>query len=128
MAVDDNYDFNFQQTAVLDQERTVFPEDHITLECDYDSRSQHDNVTYAGFAAVGEEMCLAFLMYYPRIPMAECVSAPLPETLKKVFDIDQFDHEEELYTFNANHEVLNPYLPNKGVQYQDWVNRRIGMI
>ncbi|CAL4137246.1 unnamed protein product [Meganyctiphanes norvegica] len=124
MAVDDNYDFNFQQTAVLDQERTVFPEDHITLECDYDSRSQHDNVTYAGFAAVGQEMCLAFLMYYPRIPMAECVSAPHPEILKKVFDIDQFDHEEELYTFNANHEALNPYLPNKGVQYQDWVNRR----
>lgn len=122
MAVDENYDFNFQQTAVLDQERTVLPGDHITLECYYDSSSRRENATYAGFAAVGKEMCLAFLMYYPRGPLAVCSSSPHPETLKKVFDFDLFEKEEDFYAFTANHDPRNPLLPHKGVHYQDWVN------
>ncbi|XP_059175988.1 DBH-like monooxygenase protein 1 [Physella acuta] len=79
---DNSYDFNYQETRMLKEERVVKKGDLLLVECDYDS-SDRTAITYGGLKTT-YEMCVSFLMYYPKVPMARCLTrtdymAPLDE-------------------------------------------------
>ncbi|OXA39163.1 DBH-like monooxygenase protein 2 [Folsomia candida] len=70
---DGNYDFNFQQSSDLWEERTVLPGDQLTVECVFDSTGRNNTVIAGGFST-REEMCEAIFWYYPKIPLVSCGS------------------------------------------------------
>jgi len=72
IAQDNNYDFNFQEQRYLPQERTIKAGDSLTVECVYDSTGR-TGMTYGGLSS-RQEMCLSFLVYYPKTPLAQCRS------------------------------------------------------
>ncbi|XP_023242126.1 DBH-like monooxygenase protein 1 [Centruroides sculpturatus] len=94
IASDVNYDFNLQHFRKLSKIRTVLPDDHLIVECAYDSRKR-SRVTFGGLSS-REEMCIVFLMYYPRISLALTASCPLPKNflsslgVKRIFEDDKF--------------------------------------
>lgn len=63
LAADNAYDFNFQQTRMYDPPIHVLPGDSLTVECFLSSA--HTNVTTFGGLQTTDEMCQAFLQYYP---------------------------------------------------------------
>ncbi|XP_069961322.1 DBH-like monooxygenase protein 1 [Cherax quadricarinatus] len=71
---DKNYDFNYQQARVLKNEMVILPGDSLIINCGYDATSRKIP-TFGGFSTE-EEMCLAFLMYYPRVNLSGCYSRP----------------------------------------------------
>ncbi|KAB0398503.1 hypothetical protein E2I00_014622, partial [Balaenoptera physalus] len=54
LAYDDDFDFNFQEFQYLKEERTILP----------------------GGLSTRNEMCLSYLLYYPRINLTRCASIP----------------------------------------------------
>ncbi|XP_078324969.1 DBH-like monooxygenase protein 2 isoform X2 [Crassostrea virginica] len=75
LAVDDNYDFNFQDFRTFPKPRKLMSGDSLIVQCSYDS-SKQTNVTYGGLATT-DEMCLSFMIYYPRMPLEMCESIPM---------------------------------------------------
>ncbi|KAG0721914.1 MOXD1 1 [Chionoecetes opilio] len=71
---DMKYDFNYQSTRVLKEEIRLLPGDTLLTECYYDS-SNRTMPTFGGFGTK-EEMCLAFIGYYPRVNLFSCTSKP----------------------------------------------------
>ncbi|XP_072280436.1 putative DBH-like monooxygenase protein 2 isoform X1 [Pyxicephalus adspersus] len=69
---DKNYDFNFQQVRGLPGIVTVKMGDQILVECS-SSTQDRDGVTFGGPSTLNE-MCVAFLFYYPVVPIAACWS------------------------------------------------------
>ncbi|KAH9500342.1 DBH-like monooxygenase protein 1 [Bulinus truncatus] len=69
---DNSYDFNYQEMRKLREERIVKKGDSLLVECDYDSSSK-TAATYGGLKTT-YEMCLAFLLYYPKIELTRCMS------------------------------------------------------
>jgi hypothetical protein len=67
---DDNYDFNFQEVRHLPQEVIVKKGDDLIVECTYNTE-ELDDFTKGGLRTQ-EEMCLAFLSYYPDINLRSC--------------------------------------------------------
>ena len=67
-------------------ETTVFRGDHLMLECDYSTKSR-DQPTFGGLST-REEMCLAFILYYPRSSLADCRSLPALNTVTSALGID----------------------------------------
>ena len=59
----------------------------MLLECEYDTR-ERPGPTFGGLST-REEMCLAFVLYYPRRPLADCRSLPTLQTLLKAFGIQE---------------------------------------
>ncbi|XP_043238916.1 DBH-like monooxygenase protein 1 homolog [Amphibalanus amphitrite] len=75
---DDNYDFNYQQLRHVPPRR-VARGDQLTVECVYRS-TERQNATLGG-RATQEEMCVIFMLYYPAVQLAQCVSTPQKEPL-----------------------------------------------
>lgn len=71
---DRSYDFNYQQARVLKEEMKILPGDSFIVECGYDS-TRTTKPTFGGLAT-NEEMCEAFLSYYPRVNLSLCTSRP----------------------------------------------------
>ncbi|CAL4062052.1 unnamed protein product, partial [Meganyctiphanes norvegica] len=71
---DDHYDFNYQQNRVLKEEMTILPGDTLMVECTYNSSSRQ-KPTFGGVTTL-DEMCMAFLTYYPRQNFSRCESRP----------------------------------------------------
>ena len=69
---DNNWNFNFQEMRKLRKEVVVRKGDSFIMECLY--KSTHKNVTTFGGLSTRDEMCLAYAMYYPRIPLTRCRS------------------------------------------------------
>ncbi|KAH9500336.1 DBH-like monooxygenase protein 1 [Bulinus truncatus] len=69
---DNSYDFNYQETRKLKEERIVKKGDSFIVECEYDSRGR-TGVTYGGLNTT-LEMCLSYLFYYPKIELTRCMS------------------------------------------------------
>ncbi|XP_059175991.1 uncharacterized protein LOC131955763 [Physella acuta] len=69
---DNNYDFNYQETRMLKEERVIKKGDTLIVECDYDSTGR-TGITYGGLKTT-YEMCLSFLLYYPRAPLTRCLT------------------------------------------------------
>jgi len=81
ISVDDSYDFNFQEHRYLPQERLVKAGDSLITECVYNSMSR-SGLTVGGLSS-REEMCLSFLVYYPRVPLSRCMSSQQYNILKQ---------------------------------------------
>ncbi|XP_069462783.1 DBH-like monooxygenase protein 1 [Ambystoma mexicanum] len=74
LAYDSEFDFNFQEFQYLHEERTILPGDNLITECQYNTKSR-TTMTWGGLST-RDEMCLSYLMYYPRINLARCESIP----------------------------------------------------
>ena len=85
---DNNYDFNFQSSRSPKHEVLIKPGDELLLECDYET-SERPNPTFGGLST-REEMCLGFMLYYPRQQLADCRSLPSVDTLLSALGIESF--------------------------------------
>jgi len=91
---DNHYDFNFQASRVPRTETVVYPGDQLLLECDYET-STRDMPTFGGLST-RDEMCLVFILYYPRTALADCRSLPALHTLTTALGIhDIYGHSFE---------------------------------
>jgi len=84
---DNHYDFNFQASRVPRSETIVYPGDELLLECDYETKAR-DAPTFGGLST-RDEMCLVFVLYYPRSSLADCRSLPALHTLTQALGIHQ---------------------------------------
>ncbi|XP_033732845.1 DBH-like monooxygenase protein 1 [Pecten maximus] len=92
---DDNYyDFNFQEFHYLKHERKLKKGDSIEVDCDFDSSSR-TSLTLGGLSTY-EEMCLSFLLYYPRMDVEACWSVPLYQTVHN----DTHLAQEQMYKWD----------------------------
>lgn len=69
---DNQFDFDYQQSLTLEHETKILPGDELVVECVYNTRGR-TKPTFGGYAA-SQEMCLAFVLHYPRTPLAACYS------------------------------------------------------
>ncbi|XP_066461665.1 DBH-like monooxygenase protein 1 isoform X1 [Eleutherodactylus coqui] len=74
LAYDNEFDFNFQEFQYLEEERIILPGDHLITECQYNTKSR-STMTWGGLST-RDEMCLSYLIYYPKINLARCESIP----------------------------------------------------
>ncbi|PSN48351.1 MOXD1 1 protein [Blattella germanica] len=88
VAEDDHYDFNYQQARVLPQEVSVLPGDELVTECVYQTPNRTEP-TFGGYSTK-QEMCLAFVLYYPRTQLAACYSMTPVKYFFETFGVRQF--------------------------------------
>ncbi|CAL8068679.1 unnamed protein product [Orchesella dallaii] len=62
---DDNWNFNYQQFRVLNQERRLLPGDRLSARCEYDTTRRNGSAVAGGFGTA-ESMCTGHVYYYPR--------------------------------------------------------------
>ncbi|XP_060522348.1 MOXD1 homolog 1 [Cylas formicarius] len=74
LAQDEHYDFNYQQSRALSQDTNILPGDGLITECSYSTQTRN-KPTLGGYST-REEMCLAFVLHYPRTELAGCYSIP----------------------------------------------------
>ncbi|GFR80888.1 DBH-like monooxygenase protein 1 [Elysia marginata] len=104
---DNNYDFDYQEARMLESERTIKKGDSLMVECEYDS-TQRTTVTHGGLSS-REEMCLSFLIYYPRNQLSQCTSRMLyviPDQFSGHSAINIVDHRLD-WTDPKTHEGFN---------------------
>lgn len=97
---DNHFDFDYQQSHTLDKEVKILPGDEIVAECVYGTLDR-PNATLGGYAA-DQEMCLAFVVHYPRTELAACYSMTPVRDLFKTLGITSFkgismEHLEKLF-------------------------------
>uniref|UniRef100_A0A8C2EFT4 Monooxygenase, DBH-like 1, like n=1 Tax=Cyprinus carpio TaxID=7962 RepID=A0A8C2EFT4_CYPCA len=80
LAVDENYDFEYQDVTNLGKTKTVKLGDKLLVECTY-STENRSTLTWGGLSTT-DEMCLAFLFYYPAMNLSGCMSFPNTTTLR----------------------------------------------
>ncbi|XP_063351424.1 DBH-like monooxygenase protein 2 homolog [Pelmatolapia mariae] len=109
LGIDENYNFDLQQTVSLGSIKTIKQGDEIVVECTYNTTSRA-SVTKMGFATT-DEMCLAFLFYYPAIDITSCFS--IPDTKGVLIDTERIpmdkitEYEMMLKKAPQNQEILN---------------------
>ncbi|OQV13839.1 DBH-like monooxygenase protein 1 [Hypsibius exemplaris] len=81
LAKDENYDFTYQESQRISPAKVILPGDDLIVECHYSSVAR-DTVTWGGWGTP-EEMCMAFVTYYPATKMTMCTSAADPVGLLK---------------------------------------------
>ncbi|KAK3506741.1 hypothetical protein QTP70_021776 [Hemibagrus guttatus] len=74
LSSDHQFDFNFQEFQPLNPERQLLPGDSLITECIYNTKGR-TNMTWGGLST-RDEMCLSYLLYYPRINLTRCESLP----------------------------------------------------
>nr|XP_045616124.1 MOXD1 homolog 1-like isoform X2 [Procambarus clarkii] len=100
-----NYDFNYQHSRSVNNV-SILPGDILILECEYDSTTR-DFTTFGGFGTE-EEMCLAFLTYYPRSPLAVCFSMPhIKDILEGVGVDDTYDNRVQIGSGRGHGSDIN---------------------
>ncbi|XP_061669074.1 DBH-like monooxygenase protein 2 homolog [Syngnathoides biaculeatus] len=85
LGVNADYDFNLQEVTKLGRVKTIEPGDDIVVECSY-STSDRTAPTQMGLATT-DEMCLAFLFFYPKIEVVTCISQPDMTSLNQRFPL-----------------------------------------
>ncbi|XP_078510084.1 DBH-like monooxygenase protein 2 [Lissotriton helveticus] len=71
---DMSYDFSLQEFRHLPAVIPIKMGDELQTVCTYNTSGRH-NVTFGGLSTT-DEMCLAFLVYYPRNNITQCLSIP----------------------------------------------------
>ncbi|KAF4071092.1 hypothetical protein AMELA_G00280910 [Ameiurus melas] len=74
LGLNEHYNFEFQQVTNLGKTKTVKQGDSLLVECTYDT-SNRTGLTWGGLGS-NNEMCLAFLYYYPALDLSICNSIP----------------------------------------------------
>ncbi|RVE55850.1 hypothetical protein OJAV_G00230240 [Oryzias javanicus] len=101
LGLEENYNFEMQQTVNLGSIKTVMQGDEIIVECTYDTKDR-TRPTKIGLSTY-DEMCLAFLYYYPAISITSCLSQPNTTLLSTTYNQspdpkEHADYEEMLKT------------------------------
>ncbi|KAK7085007.1 DBH-like monooxygenase protein 1 [Halocaridina rubra] len=111
------YDFNYQQARILSEDMEILPGDSLMVTCGYNS-TKRKTPTFGGFSTE-DEMCLAFLTYYPRIDLSGCYSKPDMALVFDTFGIqDLFNNDMNVFNDqsfsenNINEEDENTDLSN----------------
>ncbi|XP_044866279.1 DBH-like monooxygenase protein 2 [Mauremys mutica] len=71
---DNKYDFSLQETRDLKEVITIKVGDEILVECNFQTLDRTE-ITFGGPSTLNE-MCLAFLFYYPRNNISSCMGYP----------------------------------------------------
>ncbi|KAM9435521.1 DBH-like monooxygenase protein 2 homolog [Clarias gariepinus] len=79
LTMNEHYNFEFQQVTNLGKTKTVKLGDKLLVECTYDTNNR-TGLTWGGLGT-NNEMCLAFLYYYPAVNVSFCSSFPNKEML-----------------------------------------------
>ena len=82
---DEHYDFNFQVSQRLSQETVILPGDELMVECEYNTIDR-SKTTFGGIETT-DEMCLVFLLVYPKPQMAVTSSRPTIRTITTALGI-----------------------------------------
>ncbi|XP_038065844.1 DBH-like monooxygenase protein 1 [Patiria miniata] len=79
-----NFDCDFQEIQLLENEKTIMPGDVMLTECTFKTTNR-TSITYGGWGRT-DEMCLSIPFYYPRIDnFGDCLSTTQPvEVLKRL--------------------------------------------
>ncbi|KAG8329654.1 DBH-like monooxygenase protein 1 [Homalodisca vitripennis] len=89
-AQDKTYDFKYQQSRVSVEEQQILPGDEIITECVYNTASR--SAPTVGGYSTKQEMCLGFITYYPRSPLASCLSMTPVDFFFHTFGVQKFYH------------------------------------
>ncbi|KAK2856247.1 hypothetical protein Q5P01_004982 [Channa striata] len=107
LGLDENYNFELQQIVSLGNIKTIKQGDEIAVECTY-STLDRTNITKMGLATT-DEMCLAFIFYYPAISISACISHPnttyLSSTNYQMSDSEIAQYENSLKTLPQSQMV-----------------------
>lgn len=76
IARDDHYDFNFQEYHLLRNEVHIKPGDTMINVCVYNTEDRAIGVQ--GGLSTTDEMCLSFILYYPKVSVKKCMSREIP--------------------------------------------------
>ncbi|KAI4499302.1 hypothetical protein M0802_005562 [Mischocyttarus mexicanus] len=100
IAEDNHFDFDYQQSHTLKKEVKILPGDELVAECVYRTMDRA-NPTLGGYAAT-QEMCLVFVLHYPRTPLAACYSMTPVKDFFQILAVNRFkgvtmDHLEKLF-------------------------------
>ncbi|CAB3380899.1 Hypothetical predicted protein [Cloeon dipterum] len=85
---DSHYDFNYQQARVLSNEVQIEQGDELIMECGYQTINRTEP-TFGGYSTK-EEMCLAFVLYYPQTSLAGCYSMTPVESFFSILGVSEF--------------------------------------
>ncbi|XP_051952101.1 DBH-like monooxygenase protein 2 homolog [Xyrauchen texanus] len=108
LAADENYNFEFQEVVNLGKTKTVKLGDKLLVECTYNTESR-STLTWGGLSTL-DEMCLAFLYYYPAMSLSVCESFPDHRVLQsEMGSTDANDWVLMMYKKNWNDSTINQY-------------------
>ncbi|XP_064213511.1 MOXD1 homolog 1 [Tribolium castaneum] len=113
LAQDEHYDFNYQQSRALSQDVIILPGDGLVTECTY-STLNRNKPTLGGYSTK-EEMCLAFVLHYPRTQLAGCYSMSPIKYFFKNLGVNKFygkNMEEIENIFLHGEAETNPVSPS----------------
>ncbi|KAL2101939.1 hypothetical protein ACEWY4_003700 [Coilia grayii] len=96
MALEEHYNFEFQQVKNLGKTKTVEMGDTLLVECTYDT-SNRTGFSWTGFSTQNE-MCLAFIFYYPASNISNCLSFPQLEALPSVLGASDMNEAYQMLT------------------------------
>ncbi|XP_026495607.2 MOXD1 homolog 1-like [Vanessa tameamea] len=82
------YDARYQQSRIVPGGRKFFKGDTLITECTYDTTSR-DKPILGGYSA-SQEMCLSFILYYPRTELAGCYSMTPVVEFFETFGVQEF--------------------------------------
>ncbi|CAL4128695.1 unnamed protein product, partial [Meganyctiphanes norvegica] len=83
---DSNYQHNFQEYRQL-KARHILPGDHLMVKCSYNSR-ERQSITLGGYK-MRDELCQAYLFYWPKVEMSSCTSMPSLENVLHSLGIEE---------------------------------------
>ncbi|XP_011861673.1 PREDICTED: MOXD1 homolog 1 [Vollenhovia emeryi] len=106
---DNHFDFNYQQSYTLKKEVKLLPGDELVTECVYRTLDR-SKPTVGGYMA-SQEMCLAFVMHYPKTSLAACYSITPVEKFFTALHVDSLkgmtmDQIKKLFLNGS--EVISP--------------------
>lgn len=110
LAEDNHYDFNYQQSRRLPQEISILPTDSLITECTYSTMGRK-KPTLGGYST-SEEMCLAFVLHYPKTQLSGCFSMPPIKTFFETLGVKEFYDKKmndiEKIFLDGTNEVITP--------------------
>nr|XP_002124053.1 DBH-like monooxygenase protein 1 [Ciona intestinalis]XP_026690880.1 DBH-like monooxygenase protein 1 [Ciona intestinalis] len=90
LAKDASYDFNYQETRMFSTEKNINAGDDLQVICNYQTRDK-SKITLGGLTTT-QEMCEAFIYYYPKITTSYCLTSPLMTSVLEYFGIEETDY------------------------------------
>ncbi|XP_034951630.1 MOXD1 homolog 1 [Chelonus insularis] len=108
---ENHFDFNYQQSHSVKEEVKILPGDELITECVYGTQDRK-KPTLGGYSAM-QEMCLAFVVYYPRTELASCYSITPAKDLFKTLGVHNFkgvtlDNLERMFSSTGTDAVSSP--------------------
>jgi hypothetical protein len=132
IAVDDTYDFDYQQNRPLREHVNVKPGDQLTMECTTDS-TKRAGITLGGLST-DAEMCQGIIWYYPKGELRFCESAYPEWSIMEKYKIEGIEWDNILEppiitapesmankTFTEVVDALGPWTPAEIAEFQHQV-------